>query len=247
MKNYKTIIVSDVHLGTDHSKAKEFLNFLEEYSCETLIINGDFVDGWALSKGSAWKNKHTKVISKILDISRKSSVVWIRGNHDEFLNQFMNMRLGNIQIEEFYILELHNDKKYFVFHGDIIDVFITKWKWLAKVGAIGYGLALSLNTFYNACRSRLGFNYYSISKEIKRGVKRAVNYITDFEVSAIKLAEKYDCDGVICGHIHTPQSRQIAGKHYLNSGDWVESMSAILIQHDGTIILKEFNHEILSA
>jgi UDP-2,3-diacylglucosamine pyrophosphatase LpxH len=241
MNRSKAIIVSDIHLGTSDSKATEFLKFLEEHPTDILIINGDFVDSWAIAKGSKWKSKHTKVISKVLDISRKIPVVWIRGNHDEFLHDFMHMHLGKLQIEEYYILDLGVGKKYFIFHGDILDVFITKWKWLAEIGGVGYGIALKLNTWYNKWRVWRGLPYYSISKDIKRGVKAAVNYITDFEVSAIKLAEQYQCDGVICGHIHHAEDRQIAGKHYLNTGDWVESMTAILVDQNNNISIKEFH------
>jgi len=240
MKHYKAIIVSDVHLGTDDSKAAEFLEFLNSHHTDILIINGDFVDGWALARGVRWRSKHTKVISKVLDISRKVPVVWIRGNHDEFLHEFMHMHLGKLQIAENYILEI-GDKKYFIFHGDILDVFVAKWKWIAKLGAVGYDFALALNTWYNKWRAFRRLPYYSISKDIKRGVKAAVNYITDFEVSATKLARQHDCAGVICGHIHQPENRQIAGIHYLNSGDWVENLTAILIDTDNTIHIKEFH------
>jgi UDP-2,3-diacylglucosamine pyrophosphatase LpxH len=243
MKRYKAIIVSDVHLGTEASKAQEFLTFLENHHTDILIINGDFVDGWALAKGKKWRSKHTKVISKILDISRKVPVVWIRGNHDEFLHEFMHMHLGKLQVEENYILDLGEGKRYFIFHGDILDVFIAKWKWLAKIGASGYELALHINTLYNKWRAWRGLPYYSISRDIKNGVKAAVNYITDFEVSATKLARQENCNGVICGHIHQAADRQIAGIHYLNSGDWVESMTAILIDDDNKIQLKEFHNK----
>ena len=240
MKYYKAIIVSDIHLGTEDSKAAEFLEFLNTHHTDILIINGDFVDGWALARGVRWRSKHTKVISKVLDISRKVPVVWIRGNHDDFLHEFMHMHLGKLQIAENYILEI-GDKKYFIFHGDVLDVFVAKWKWIAKLGAVGYDFALTLNTWYNKWRAFRRLPYYSISKDIKRGVKAAVNYITDFEVSATKLARQHNCDGVICGHIHQPENRQIAGIHYLNSGDWVENLTAILIDKDNTIHIKEFH------
>lgn len=243
MNPYKAIIISDVHLGTEAAKAQELLQFLNNHHTDLLIINGDFIDGWALASGSKWKSKHTKVISKILDISRKIPVVWIRGNHDEFLHEFMYMHLGKLQIEENYILDLGEGKKYFVFHGDVLDVFVTKWKRLAKIGGMGYGIALKLNTWYNKWRTWRGLPYYSISKDIKRGVKAAVNYITDFEVSAAKLAEQYKCDGVMCGHIHHAESRNIAGKHYVNSGDWVESMTAIVVDNNNNIFIKEFVKE----
>lgn len=241
MKRYRAIIFSDVHLGTEASKAEELLKFLDTHHTDILIINGDFVDGWALVKGQRWRARHTKVISKILDISRKIPVIWIRGNHDEFLHEFMDMHLGKLQISENYILDLGDGKKYFIFHGDILDVFIAKWKWLAKIGARGYDLALTLNTWYNKYRTWRGLPYYSISKDIKNGVKAAVNYITDFEVSAATLAQQNGCNGVMCGHIHKPEDRHIDGIHYLNSGDWVENMTAILIDQDNNIVIKEFH------
>jgi UDP-2,3-diacylglucosamine pyrophosphatase LpxH len=242
MKHHKAIIISDVHLGTEASKVAELLQFLNENHTDILIINGDFVDGWALAKGYKWKAKHTKVISKILDISRKVPVVWIRGNHDEFLHEFMHMHLGKLQVEENYILDLGEGKRYFIFHGDVLDVFVAKWKWIAKIGASGYELALRINTLYNKWRAWRGLPYYSISKDIKNGVKAAVNYITDFEVSATKLAKQHNCSGVICGHIHKPENRQIAGIHYINSGDWVENLTAIIIDYDNNITLKEFHN-----
>ena len=241
MQRYKAIIVSDVHLGTDNSKAAEFLEFLNTHHTDILIINGDFVDGWALSRGVRWKSKHTKVISKVLDISRKVPVVWIRGNHDEFLHDFMHMHLGKLQVEENYILDLGEGKRYFIFHGDILDVFVSKWKWIAKIGGQGYDIALKLNTLYNRWRKWRKLPYYSISKDIKKGVKAAVNYITDFEVTATKLAKQHNCDGVMCGHIHQPENRQIAGVHYLNSGDWVENLTAIVVDYDNNISIKEFH------
>lgn len=238
---YKAIIVSDVHLGTENCKASEFMDFLDEHKTDLLIINGDFIDGWALYRGSKWTKKHTKVLYKILKISKKSNVVWIRGNHDEFLNDFLDMHLGKIQISENYVLNLNNQSRYFVFHGDVLDVFIVKWKWIARLGAVGYELALNLNTVYNKFRKLLRLPYYSISKDIKNRVKRAVNYITDFEVSAAKLASQRGCTGVICGHIHKPENTQISGIHYLNSGDWVENLTAILIDHDDRITVKEYS------
>lgn len=241
MKNNKVIIVSDIHLGSENCRASDFLKFLEENKTDLLIINGDFIDGWVLSKRSnGWKNKHTKVISKILDMSRKIPVIWIRGNHDEFVSDFMHMRLGKIQIEENYILDLGYGKKYFIFHGDVLDIFVGKWKWIGKIGAKGYELALFINYWYNKFRSFLGLPYYSISKDIKKGVKAAINFITEFEINAAKLAKVNQCNGVICGHIHKPEDRQIAGVHYLNSGDWVESLSAILIDQNNNITIKEY-------
>jgi len=231
---YKAIIVSDLHLGTKDSKAKEFIEFLEQHPTDLLILNGDIIDGWALSRGSKWKKQHTNAISKILKVSNKTKVIWIRGNHDEFIAEFIGMQFGNIEIRENYILD-----NYYIFHGDVIDVFITKYKWLAKIGSIGYDLALWINRWYNKYRTWRGLPYQSISQEIKAGVKAATNYVNDFEVTAIKMASKHGCQGVICGHIHQPADIIINEARYLNSGDWVENRTAILLdQNDNFTIFK---------
>ena len=224
--NYKAVIVSDLHLGTKDSKAKEFIEFLEKHPTDLLILNGDIVDGWALNRGAKWKKQHTNAISKIFKVSNKTKVIWIRGNHDEFLAEFIGMHFGNIEIREDYVISNH-----YVFHGDVIDVFITKYKWLAKIGSIGYNFALWLNRWYNRYRVWRGLPYQSISQEIKAGVKAATNYINDFEVAAIKMASKHGCQGVICGHIHQPADIIINGARYLNSGDWVENRTAILLDY----------------
>jgi len=224
--NYKAVIVSDLHLGTKDSKAKEFIEFLEKHPTDLLILNGDIVDGWALNRGAKWKKQHTNAISKILKVSNKTKVIWIRGNHDEFLAEFIGMHFGNIEIREDYVISNH-----YVFHGDVIDVFITKYKWLAKIGSVGYDFALWLNRWYNRYRVWRGLPYQSISQEIKAGVKAATSYINDFEIAAIKMASKHGCQGVICGHIHQPADLMINGARYLNSGDWVENRTAILLDY----------------
>jgi len=240
---YKAIIVSDLHLGTKDSKAEEFIEFIEKHPTELLILNGDIIDGWALNRGAKWKKKHTKVISKLLKLSNTIRIIWIRGNHDEFIQEFIGTNFGRIEIKEDYRLEYSEHieydtwkrRCYYIFHGDVIDVFITKYKWLAKIGAVGYDFALWLNRIYNAYRKWRKLPYQSISQKLKNGVKVATNYINDFEVTALQMAGKKGCDGVICGHIHQPEDRIIHGKRYLNSGDWVENMSAILIDEIGQI------------
>ena len=236
---YKAVIVSDLHLGTKDSKASDFVDFLEAHPTDVIILNGDIVDGWALNRGSKWKKKHTKAISTLLKVSNKTKVIWIRGNHDEFLQEFIGNKFGNIEVRENYTLEV-GDRKYFIFHGDVIDVFITKYKWLAKIGSIGYDLALWVNRWYNRYRAWRKLPYQSISQQIKAGVKAATNYINDFETAAIKMAHKNNCQGVICGHIHQPANYETQSGHYLNSGDWVENKTAILIDKDDVISIKEW-------
>lgn len=235
---HQAIIVSDLHLGTKDSKAEEFIEFLETHPTDLLILNGDIVDGWALNRGTKWKKQHTKVISKLLQLSNKTRIIWIRGNHDEFIQEFIGTHLGAIEIREDYKLDINNTmESYYIFHGDVIDIFITKYKWLSKIGAIGYDFALWLNRVYNTYRRWRKLPYQSISQKIKGGVKAATNYINDFETTALSMASKKGCHGVICGHIHQPEDRMIDGKRYLNSGDWIENMSAICIEYTGNVYL----------
>jgi UDP-2,3-diacylglucosamine pyrophosphatase LpxH len=236
--NYQAIIVSDLHLGTKDSKAEEFIEFLETHPTDLLILNGDIVDGWALNRGTKWKKQHTKVISKLLQLSNTTRIIWIRGNHDEFIQEFIGTHLGSIEIREDYKLDINNTmESYYIFHGDVIDVFITKYKWLSKIGAVGYDFALWLNRVYNSYRKWRKLPYISISQKIKESVKLATNYVNDFEVTALSMATKKGCNGVICGHIHQPADRMIAGKRYFNSGDWIENMSAICINNAGKVYL----------
>ena len=245
---YQAVVVSDLHLGTKDSKAEEFIEFLEKHPTDLLILNGDIVDGWALNRGTKWKKQHTKVISKILQLSNTTQIIWIRGNHDEFIQDFIGTHLGAIEIKEDYRLtierwvegDIFRNESYYIFHGDVVDVFITKYKWLSKIGDVGYDFALTLNRWYNTYRKWRNLPYQSISQKIKSGVKAATNYINDFETTALSMATKKGCNGVMCGHIHQPEDRMIDGKRYINSGDWVENMSAILIGKDGDICL--YNH-----
>ena len=235
---YQAVVVSDLHLGTKDSKAEEFIEFLEKHPTDLLILNGDIVDGWALNRGTKWKKQHTKVISKLLQLSNTTQIIWIRGNHDEFIQDFIGTHLGAIEIKEDYKLDIHNTvESYYIFHGDVVDVFITKYKWLSKIGAVGYDFALTLNRWYNTYRKWRNLPYQSISQKIKGGVKAATNYINDFETTALSMATKKGCNGVICGHIHQPEDRMIDGKRYINSGDWIENMSAILIDNIGIITI----------
>ena len=235
---YQAIVVSDLHLGTKDSKAEEFIEFIEKHQTDLLILNGDIIDGWALNRGAKWKKQHTKVISKLLKLSNKTQIIWIRGNHDEFLQEFMGNHFGGIEIREDYVLDIRNTvESYYIFHGDVIDIFITKYKWLSKIGAVGYDFALWLNRWYNKYRVWRKLPYQSISQKIKSGVKAATNYVNDFEVTALSMASKKGCHGVMCGHIHQPEDRMINGKRYLNSGDWVENMTAICVEDSGRVYL----------
>ncbi len=225
---YKTIVLSDIHLGTSSSKAKEVVHFLKHHTCETLILNGDIIDGWQLRKSGAWKKKHTKFFRLILKRASKGTrIVYVRGNHDDFLDEVLPFRLGNFSIcRDHYIGS--GTKRYYVVHGDIFDTVTTKLKWIAKLGDVGYTLLLWINKHYNLWRERRGLPYYSLSQAVKAKVKGAVSFISDFETQLAAVARARHCDGVICGHIHTPADKMIGNIHYINSGDWVESLTALV-------------------
>jgi len=235
---YNTVIISDLHLGSKASRRDDILDFLDKISTETLILNGDIIDGWSLQRGSKWTKKDTKIIRKILKISETDTeVIWLRGNHDEFLKDFLPFDLGNIKIVEDYIHQ-HGSIRYYIFHGDILDVFITKVKWLAYIGSIGYDIALWINRWYNRWRAWRKLPYYSISKDIKNGIKKATNFINDFEINAVRLAKGKGCQVAICGHIHQPSLKD----EYMNSGDWCENCTALVETKDGKWKLIDYHN-----
>ena len=235
---YNTVIVSDLHLGSKAARRDDILDFLDKISTETLILNGDIIDGWSLQRGSKWTKKDTKIIRKILKISETDTeVIWLRGNHDEFLKDFLPFDLGNIKIVEDYIHQ-HGSIRYYIFHGDVLDVFITKVKWLAYIGSIGYDIALWINRWYNRWRAWRKLPYYSISKDIKNGIKKATNFINDFEINAVRLAKVKGCQVAICGHIHQPSLKE----GYMNSGDWCENCTALVETKDGAWKLIDYHN-----
>jgi UDP-2,3-diacylglucosamine pyrophosphatase LpxH len=233
-KHYKTIIVSDVHLGSNDSKAKELVRFLKKHTCDQLIMNGDIIDGWQLRRSGTWKKKHTRFFRVVLRMIEKkqTEVIYTRGNHDDFLDNVLPFHIGRLHIIRDFIYE-SNNKKYWVVHGDIFDSVTTNMKWLAKLGDIGYNLLLWINKIYNYRRMRQGKPYFSLAQEIKAKVKSAVSYISDFEKELVSLARDRKVDGVICGHIHQPAIQQYSGILYLNSGDWVETLSALVEDNHG--------------
>jgi len=232
--HYKTLVISDVHLGTKGSKAKELVKFLKQCSCDRLILNGDIIDGWQLKKYGTWKRKHTRFFNRILKMieDHKTEVIYLRGNHDDFLDQVLPFKVGNLTITRDLTIE-SNGKKFYVVHGDIFDSITTNLKWVAKLGDVGYTFLLWVNSLYNQYRRKKGLPYYSLSQVVKSKVKSAVSYIDDFEKQLTEIAKIKDCDGIICGHIHQAALKEINGVIYMNSGDWVESMSALAEDRDG--------------
>jgi UDP-2,3-diacylglucosamine pyrophosphatase LpxH len=232
--HYKTIILSDIHLGIRNSHVREAVHFLRHHTCDKLILNGDIIDGWQLRKSGKWKKKHTaffKLLMKWLS-STDTEVIYLRGNHDDFLDEVLPMEFGNFSILRTHVHDSFG-KRYFVVHGDIFDSVTTKLKWIAKLGDTGYTFLLWLNRHYNSYRQKKGLPYYSLSQVVKQKVKKAVSFISDYEQELCAVAQNEKCQGVICGHIHQPANKEVNGIHYLNSGDWVETLSAITENEHG--------------
>ena len=238
---YKTIFISDLHLGTENSKVKEVMHFLRNTRCERLVLNGDIIDGWQLKRGSLWTSEHTKFLRFVLKRIEKKTldVIYLRGNHDDILGRFLPMQFGSLSIVEDFVHESKSGR-YLVLHGDVFDTITKNFVFLAHLGDWGYKFLMSLNRWYNKYRAWRGKEYYSLSKAIKAKVKAAVNFVSSFEEKITKLAQAKECTGVICGHIHTPDNKKIGGLHYLNSGDWVESLSAIVEHSNGRMQLVYF-------
>ena len=232
--HYKTIVISDVHLGTKGSKAREVTQFLQQSSCDNLILNGDIIDGWQLKKYGKWKRRHTRFFTQIMKMMGEDNtkVHYLRGNHDDFLDQILPFSISNFEIKKDMVYESFG-KKYYVVHGDIFDSITTNLKWVAKLGDVGYTFLLWLNRNYNYYRVKKGLPYYSLSQAVKSKVKTALKYIDDFEGQLSLLAKSRKCDGVICGHIHQAAIKDIDGISYMNSGDWVESLSALVEDANG--------------
>lgn len=233
---YKSIFISDIHLGTRFSKAKILLNFLKNNECENLILVGDIIDGWSIKRKFIWPQEHSNVIQQILKKAKKGTkVTFITGNHDEFLRPFVPLLLGDsICITNELEYESLNKKKYYITHGDFFDSITMTKKWLAILGDYGYDLLLHLNVVLNFFRKRLGIKkYWSLSKYVKDNVKSSVSFITDFEIVLSNHAKNKGYDGIICGHIHKAEIKDIDKIEYLNCGDWVESCTAIVETFDG--------------
>jgi UDP-2,3-diacylglucosamine pyrophosphatase LpxH len=235
----RTVFLSDIHLGTPDSKADEVVEFLKHIRCQKLVLNGDIVDGWALKRGGRWTSRHSRVIRKIIKLTEQdgTEVIYLRGNHDDILERFLPLAIGRIRLCKEHIHITATETRYLVVHGDGFDSVSTHHQWLAVLGSVGYDFLLQINRFYNHYRAWRGKEYFSLSKHVKAKVKSAVCFVDRYEELLQNLARQRKCDGIICGHIHTPEDKQVGCIHYLNSGDWVESLTAIIEHHDGRLEL----------
>lgn len=236
--HYRTIWLSDIHLGTKGCQADKLHDFLKHNDSETLYLVGDIIDFWAMKRGSKWTKEHNVVVQKVLKKARHDTrVIYIPGNHDEALREYCGMEFGNIELHRTFTHTTADGKKILCVHGDDYDIITKYHKWIAVLGDVGYTFLLWFNRHFNWVRKISGRRYWSLSAYVKNKVKGAVSYISNFEKNVVREARHYDVDAVLCGHIHCATIEDFGGITYINCGDWVESLTAIVEHMDGRIEL----------
>lgn len=244
---YRAIFISDLHLGTPGCRADALLEFLRRTESEYLYLVGDIVDGWQLRRRWYWPQAHNDVVQKVLRKARHGTrVVFIPGNHDEFVRHFLELSFGGIDICDDTVHVTADGRRLWVLHGDLFDAVVQRARWLAIVGDHLHMGVLHLNRWVNSVRARLGFRYWSLALYLKLRIKNAVSYIFDFEHAVASEARRRGMQGVVCGHIHKAEIRDIDGILYCNDGDWVESLTALVETHDGDLRIIHW-HEIADA
>ncbi len=233
-RQYRTVWISDVHLGTRGCNAEMLIDFLDHVDSETMYLVGDIIDGWALRKRFYWPAAHNDIVWRVLKRAKRGTrIVYIPGNHDEGARQFAGLDFGGVQIRRNAIHETADGRRLLVLHGDEFDVVMLSARWLAHLGDAAYEAMMALNRSVNRARQFLGLPYWSLSKYAKQKVKNAVEFISRFEEIVAREAGARGVDGVVTGHIHSAEMRAISGVHYYNDGDWVESCTALVEHHDG--------------
>lgn len=245
----RSVWISDVHLGTRHCRINELLDFLKMVDCKYLYLVGDLIDGWELRFRWYWRDDYNTLIQKLLRKSRKQTkVIYITGNHDEFIDEFAGMRFGSVTMARQAIHTAADGKKYLVIHGHQADGLTHFNHLLEKLGSHLYNWILDFNLYFNRVRRAMGFGYWSLAGYLKSKAKSAVKYVTEYEDTLASMARKNGTDGVICGHIHRAEIKMINGIEYLNTGDWVESCTALVEDFDGKIKLIHFHeNDVLRA
>ena len=244
-KKYRTIWVSDIHLGTKGCNAEMLIDFLDSTDSDTMYLVGDIIDGWRMKKKFYWPPEHNDVIWRVLKRARRGTrIVYIPGNHDEMFRQFTGLNFGRVEIRRKAIHETADGRRLLVLHGDEFDAVMLSHRWLAYLGDMAYTSVMALNRWVNAARNRLGLPYWSLSKHAKDKVKNAVEFISKFEEIVAEEAGKRGVDGVVCGHIHTAEIRDIEGVEYYNDGDWVEGCTALVEHFDGRMEILHWADEM---
>ena len=234
--HYRTVFLSDIHLGTRGCQAELLLDFLRHMTCEQMFLIGDIVDGWRMKGGWWWPQTHNDVVQKILRLARKgATVTYIPGNHDDRVRDFCGVHFGGVVVARDAVHQTLDGRRFLVLHGDEFDGVVRHAPALALAGDLAYRIVLTLNTHVNRLRRRLGFGYWSLSAFLKSKVKNALQFIDHFEQAVADEARRRGVDGVICGHIHKAEMRDIDGVAYINDGDWVESCTALVEHVDGRL------------
>ncbi len=232
--HYPAIFLSDIHLGTRGCQADKLTDFLKSHTCDRLYLVGDIVDGWRMQSGVYWPQTHSNVVRRILTYTKRGTeVVYITGNHDEFLRKYTTIELGGIRVVDEAVHETADGRKLLVLHGDQFDIVTRYHRWIAFLGDLGYNALLGMNTYVNFVRRALGYEFWSLSAWIKHRVKRAVNFISEFEGAVARQCKRRGYHGAICGHIHHAEISRIDGVTYMNCGDWVESCTALVETRNG--------------
>ena len=242
---YRAIFISDLHLGTPGCQAEALLDFLRENESQYMYLIGDIVDGWQLRRKWYWPQAHNDVIQKLLRMARKGCrVVYVPGNHDEFARNFVQHHFGGVEVLKETTHTTVNGDTLWLIHGDLFDAVVQYAKWLAYVGDYFYELILNLNKHFNHLRAKFGLPYWSLSAYLKHKVKQAVGFINDYEIAVAKEAKRKGYQGVVCGHIHHAEIRNIDGVLYCNDGDWVESRTALVEHMDGKLEIIYWDQQI---
>ncbi len=237
-RHFRTLFLSDVHLGSKAAQAEMLVDFLRHHDAEKIYLVGDIVDGWRLKRSWHWPQSHNDVVQKLLRKARKGAeIIYVPGNHDEFLRGFLGQHFGGVEVKRNDIHVTADGRRFLVMHGDEFDVVVRNARLLAYLGDWAYDAAIAINVVFNFARRKLGFPYWSISAWAKMKVKNAVNFIGTFEKALAEEATRHHCDGIVCGHVHHAQLTTHSGIEYVNTGDWVESCTAIAERHDGSFEL----------
>jgi UDP-2,3-diacylglucosamine pyrophosphatase LpxH len=232
--HYRTIFLSDIHLGTRGCRAELLLDFLKQHTCDHLYLVGDIIDGWRLKSTIYWPQSHTNVMRRFLTLAKRGArITYVTGNHDEFLRRYSDLEMGNIHLVDEAVHETADGTRLLVTHGDQFDVITRYHRWIAFLGDLGYDWLLAVNRVFNGVRERLGLGHWSLSAWVKYKVKRAVNFISDYEGAVAYACERRGFGGVVCGHIHHAEARSIGDVRYYNCGDWVESGTALVEDRRG--------------
>jgi UDP-2,3-diacylglucosamine pyrophosphatase LpxH len=244
-RRYRTIWISDIHLGTRGCNDRLLIDFLDHVDSDTLYLVGDIIDGWRLKKKFYWPERHNAIVRRFMKRAKRGTrVIYVPGNHDEMFRQFSGMNFGGVEIRKKAIHTTADGRRLLVLHGDEFDAIMLAHRWLAFLGDAAYNFLLKLNVVVNAVRRRFDLPYWSLSKHAKHRVKNAVEFISRFEQTVAHEAQRLKVDGVVCGHIHTAETRQFGDVAYYNDGDWVEGCTALVEHHDGRMEILHWAEEV---